>query len=287
MYRAKQAGKARCEVFDPAMHSSAVRRLKLETDLRRGLEQGELLVYYQPIISLESGKIIGFEALSRWKTANGMVSPAEFIPIADETGLILPINRALMTESFHQLLAWQSKIRCTPPLSMSLNITPRQFAQPELAKEIGGIIKDSGVRPSAVNLEITETIAMGDADHAFSVLSDLKSLGVRLSIDDFGTGYSALARLRSLPFDTLKVDKAFVDGLGDPAQGATLVETILDMARSLGLEVIAEGVESARQAEFLRQQDCALAQGYYFSRPVAAEVIADMLGVAGAAGAVR
>lgn len=268
MYRAKQAGKARCEVFDPAMHSTAVRRLKLETDLRRGLEQGELLVYYQPIISLESGKIVGFEALSRWKTMHGMVSPADFIPIADETGLILPINRALMTECFGQLLAWQSKLPCTPPLSMSLNITPRQFSQPELAKEIGALIKDSGVRPSAVNLEITETIAMGDADHAFSVLSDLKSLGVRLSIDDFGTGYSSLSRLPRFPLDALKIDRVFISQMCSDHDNHEIVRLIVNLAHSLGLKVVAEGTDTDEQIIELKRLGCEMTQGFLYSPPV-------------------
>ena len=277
MYRAKQAGKARCEVFDPAMHSTAVRRLKLETDLRRGLEQGELLVYYQPIISLESGKIVGFEALSRWKTANGMVSPVEFIPIADETGLILPINHALMTECFAQLLGWQSKIRCTPPLSMSLNITPRQFSQPELAKEIGALIKDSGVRPSAVHLEITETIAMGDADHAFSVLSDLKALGVRLSIDDFGTGYSSLSRLPRFPIDALKIDRVFISQMCSDHDNHEIVRLIINLAHSLGLKVVAEGTDTDEQIIELKRLGCEMTQGFLYSPPVDPEQAFELL----------
>ena len=268
MYRAKQTGKARCEVFDPAMHSTAVRRLKLETDLRRGIETGELLVYYQPIISLDSGKIIGFEALSRWKTQHGMVSPAEFIPLADETGLILPMNRMLMIECFQQLLAWQAKLKCKPPLSMSLNITPRQFAQPELAKEIGVLIKESGVRPSAINLEITETIAMGDADHAFSVLNDLKALGVRLSIDDFGTGYSSLSRLPRFPIDALKIDRVFISQMSAEHDSHEIVRLILNLARSLGLKVVAEGTDSEDQIAELKRLGCEMAQGFLYSPPV-------------------
>jgi PAS domain S-box-containing protein len=268
MYRAKQAGKARCEVFDPAMHSSAVRRLKLETDLRRGLEQGELLVYYQPIISLESDKIVGFEALSRWKTAQGMISPAEFIPVADETGLILPMNRALFLESCQQLQAWQSKLDCSPQLTMSLNITPRQFAQPDLAKEIGMILKQSGIRPSAVNLEITETIAMGDADHAFSVLSDLKALGVRLSIDDFGTGYSSLSRLPRFPIDALKIDRVFISQMSSDHDNHEIVRLIVMLAHSLGLKVVAEGTETQDQITELKHLKCEMAQGFLYSPPV-------------------
>ena len=268
MYRAKRAGKARCEVFDPAMHSSAVRRLKLETDLRRGIEQGELLVYYQPIISLESGKIIGFEALSRWKTVQGMVSPVEFIPVADETGLIIPMNRALYLESCQQLQSWQSKLGCSPPLTMSLNITPRQFALPDLAEEIGTILQQSGIPPSTVNLEITETIAMGDADHAFSVLSDLKALGVRLSIDDFGTGYSSLSRLPRFPIDALKIDRVFISQMSTDHDNHEIVRLIVMLAHSLGLKVVAEGTETEDQITELKHLKCEMAQGFLYSPPV-------------------
>lgn len=268
MYRAKQAGKARCEVFDPAMHSTAVRRLKLETDLRRGIEHGELLVYYQPIISLESGRIVGFEALSRWKTVQGMVPPVEFIPIADETGLIIPMNRALYLEACQQLKSWQAKLNCTPPLTMSLNITPRQFAQPDLAKEIGEILDQSGIQPSAVNLEITETIAMGDADHAFSVLSDLKALGVRLSIDDFGTGYSSLSRLPRFPIDALKIDRVFISQMSIDHDNHEIVRLIISLAHSLGLKVVAEGTETQDEINELKHLKCEMVQGFLYSPPV-------------------
>jgi diguanylate cyclase (GGDEF)-like protein/PAS domain S-box-containing protein len=268
MYRAKQAGKARCEVFDPAMHSTAVRRLKLETDLRRGMEHGELLVYYQPIISLESGRIVGFEALSRWKTVQGMVPPVEFIPIADETGLIIPMNSALYLESCQQLKSWQSKLNCTPPLTMSLNITPRQFAQPDLAKQIGEILTQSGIQPSSINLEITETIAMGNADHAFSVLSDLKALGVRLSIDDFGTGYSSLSRLPRYPIDALKIDRVFISQMSTDHDNHEIVRLIISLAHSLGLKVVAEGTETQDEVNELKHLKCEMVQGFLYSPPV-------------------
>jgi diguanylate cyclase (GGDEF)-like protein/PAS domain S-box-containing protein len=268
MYRAKQAGKARCEVFDPAMHSSAVRRLKLETDLRRGMEHGELLVYYQPIISLESGRIVGFEALSRWKTVQGMVPPVEFIPIADETGLIIPMNSALYLESCQQLKSWQAKLNCTPPLTMSLNITPRQFAQPDLAKQIGEILTQSGIQPSSINLEITETIAMGNADHAFSVLSDLKALGVRLSIDDFGTGYSSLSRLPRYPIDALKIDRVFISQMSTDHDNHEIVRLIISLAHSLGLKVVAEGTETQDEVNELKHLKCEMVQGFLYSPPV-------------------
>lgn len=268
MYRAKRTGKARCEVFDAAMHSSAVRRLKLETDLRRGLELGELIVYYQPIISLRSGKISGFEALSRWQRPEGMVSPADFIPVADETGLILPINRALMSEALHQLRSWQSQFGCNPPLTMSLNITPKQFAQPELAKEIGAVLQQTGTHPNTVSLEIVETIAMGDADRALSVLADLKALGVLLSIDDFGTGYSSLSRLPRFPIDALKIDRIFISNMNADHDNHEIVRLIITLAHNLGLKVVAEGTETEEQITELKRLGCEMAQGYLYSPPV-------------------
>jgi EAL domain-containing protein (putative c-di-GMP-specific phosphodiesterase class I) len=268
MYRAKQTGKARCEVFDPAMHSSAVRRLKLETDLRLGIERGELIVYYQPIVSLTSGKIIGFEALSRWQRAEGMVSPAEFIPVADETGLILPINRALLLEACHQLRAWQSQFACDPPLTMSMNLTPRQFAQAELAKDVGDLLQQTGVDPSTVHLEIMETIAMGDADRALSILCELKALGVRLSIDDFGTGYSSLSRLPRFPVDALKIDRVFISNMITDHDSHEIVRLIVMLAHSLGLKVVAEGTETEQQITGLKRLGCEMAQGYLYSPPV-------------------
>jgi PAS domain S-box-containing protein len=268
MYRAKRAGKARCEVFDPAMHSSAVRRLKLETDLRLGIERGELIVYYQPIVSLASGKIIGFEALSRWLRPEGMVSPVDFIPVADETGLILPINKALLLEACAQLRSWQSQFDCDPPLTMSMNITPRQFALPDLAEGIGEMLKQTGVAPGTINLEIMETIAMGDADRALSVLSELKALGVRLSIDDFGTGYSSLSRLPRFPVDALKIDRVFISNMNVDHESHEIVRLIVMLAHSVGLKVVAEGTETEEQITELKQLKCEMAQGFLYSPPV-------------------
>ncbi|HEX3106825.1 MAG TPA: EAL domain-containing protein [Terriglobales bacterium] len=268
MYRAKRAGKARCEVFDPAMHSTAVRRLKLETDLRLGLARGELLVYYQPIISLKTGKIVGFEALSRWQRPDGMVAPADFIPVADETGLILPINKALLLEACTQLRSWQSRFDCDPPLSMSMNITPKQFALPDLAECISEILRQTEVAPSTINLEIMETIAMGDADRALGVLSELKALGVRLSLDDFGTGYSSLSRLPRFPVDALKIDRVFISNMNTDHDSHEIVRLIIMLAHSVRLKVIAEGTETEDQIAELKRLNCEMAQGFLYSPPV-------------------
>jgi len=268
MYRAKRAGKARCQVFDPAMHSSALQRLKLETELRRGIESGELLVYYQPIVSLTNGRITGFEALSRWRRPEGLVPPAEFIPIADETGLILPMNRALLREACLQLRTWQTQFTSDPPLTMSVNLAPKQFAQPELVSEIATILEETGIAPNALNFEIMETIAMRDADRALLVLNELRGLGVHLSIDDFGTGYSSLSRLPRLPVDALKIDRSFVSSMSSVRENREIVRTIITLAHSVGLKVVAEGTETEEQITKLKQLGCEMAQGYFYSPPV-------------------
>lgn len=277
MYRAKRAGKARCEVFDPTMHSTAVLRLKLETDLRRGLENGELIAYYQPIISLITGKITGFEALSRWRRPQGLVPPAEFIPIADETGLIQPINRVMMREACQQLRTWQSQFRCDPPLTMSVNVSPRQFAEPELSNEISLVLKETGVSPSTLNLEITETIAMSDADRALSVLSEIKALGVSLSVDDFGTGYSSLSRLPRFPVDALKIDRVFISDMSTNRENNEIVRLIINLAHNIGLKVVAEGTEKQDQIYELQRLGCEMAQGFLYSPPVSAEAAFGLL----------
>ncbi len=277
MYRAKAGGKARCEVFDSAMHSNAVHRLKLETDLRRALEQGELVVYYQPIVSLDDGRIVGFEALSRWESPQGMILPSEFIPVADETGLILNMNRILYRQACRQVRSWQAEFPCSPPLMISLNVAPKQFAQPDLIGEVESLLIETGISPNAVHLEIMETIAMGDATRALSVLEEFKRLGVHLSIDDFGTGYSSLSRLRKFPLDALKIDRVFVSDMTTTRDSYEIVRLMITLAHSLGLKVVAEGTEQRDQIEQLRELGCEMAQGYYFSRPVAAQTVHELL----------
>jgi EAL domain-containing protein (putative c-di-GMP-specific phosphodiesterase class I) len=253
------------------MHSSALNRLTLETKLRRGLENGELLVYYQPIVSLATGRIVGFEALSRWRTPDGLVPPAEFIPVADETGLILPLNRAVLRDACRQLKTWQSQFGCDPPLTMSVNLAPKQFGQPELSNEIGTILQETGIAPGVLNFEIMETIAMGDADRALSVLAELKALGVRLSIDDFGTGYSSLSRLPRFPVDALKIDRSFIMNMSSDRESREIVRLIVMLAHSVDLKVVAEGTETQDQIEELKRLGCEMAQGYFYSPPVSAQ----------------
>lgn len=267
MYRAKREGKARSEVFDAAMHTAAVKRLRLETELRRALELGEFRVHYQPIVSLQSGRIAGFEALSRWQRPEGLLSPAHFIQIAEQTGIILPMNRLLLREAGLQLGAWQSEFPADPPLRMSVNITPREFAQPDLVAQIKTILSEVGVHPSSINVEVTETIAMADPQRSSLVLSELKALGVHISIDDFGTGYSSLSRLQGFPVDTLKVDRSFISKIDTDSETREIVRIIIMLAHNLGLKVVAEGAETAEQVRVLKMLECELVQGYFFARP--------------------
>lgn len=277
MYRAKHTGKAHCEVFDNAMHTSALKRLQLETDLRRAVDRGEFRVYYQPIVSLQNGHIVGFEALTRWQRPQGIVMPNDFIPLADETGIILSINRRLLPEACQQLRCWQERFPSDPPLFLSVNISPKQFAQADLAPQIGELLQESGIDPRCIALEITETIAMADAERSATVLAQLKGLGVGLDIDDFGTGYSSLSRLQSFRVDTLKIDRVFISRMDSDQETHEVVRTIVTLAHNLGLNVIAEGVETKVQMDMLRHVGCERAQGYLFSKPADQQAIGNLL----------
>jgi len=277
MYRAKRAGKARCEVSDTAMHANAMKRLRLEADLRKAFDQDEFRVYYQPIVSLHTGKITGFEALTRWQRPEGILSPIEFIAVAEEIGLIIPMNRRLLLEACHHLRSWQAEFPSCPPLTMSVNITSREFSQPDLASQIRKVLEQTGVDPGCLQLEIIERIAMGDAEKSGHVLSQLKALGVRLSIDDFGTGYSSLSRLRRIPVDTLKIDRAFISSIDSDPESREIVRIIIMLAHNLGLKVVAEGTETKEHVNLLKRLHCEMAQGYFFSRPADDQVVSKLL----------
>jgi PAS domain S-box-containing protein len=277
MYRAKDAGKARCEVFDSAMQADAVKRLQLETDLRRAIELDEFRVHYQPLVSLQNSQIVGFEALTRWQRPQGIVMPGEFIAVADEIGLILPINRQLLCEACQQLHRWHELFPAHPPLAIGVNVTAKQFAQSDLASQIGEILQQTGTDPSCVDLEITENIAMADVERSAVVLSELKALGVHLSIDDFGTGYSSLSRLQRFPVDTLKIDRTFISGMDRDPETAEIVRIIAMLARNLGLSVVAEGIERQEQMDMLKQLGCEFGQGYLFSKPASADTIEQLM----------
>ena len=277
MYRAKNTGKARCEVFDHAMHANAVKRLQLETDLRKALDLNQFLVYYQPVVSLSTGQIVGFETLSRWQRPEGLVMPGDFIAVANETGIIVPMNRQLLYDACRQLLSWQALFPSDPPLTVNVNVSPKEFAQSDLAAQIGRTLQETGLDPSCVNLEITETIAMADADRSALVLSELKALGVRLEIDDFGTGYSSLSRLQHFPVDTLKIDRSFVSRMDTDPETREIVRLIVMLAHGLGLKIVAEGIETQAQADMLKNLGCELAQGYLYSKPVPSHAIDQLL----------
>jgi diguanylate cyclase (GGDEF)-like protein/PAS domain S-box-containing protein len=279
MYRAKTLGKGRYEVFDLEMRRSVIARLQLETDLRTALEREEFRNFYQPIVSLDSGRIIGFEALLRWQhPSRGLLQPSHFIPVAEETGMIREIGWWNLQKACWQISAWNASRKDAPPLTMSVNISVKQFVQPNLAAEIGKLLAEVGLPPDTLKLEITESTVMADPSAAEAMLAQIKALGVQLSIDDFGTGYSSLSYLHRFPLDTLKIDRSFTKAIGQEGDSMEIVRTILPMATSLRLNVVAEGVETAEQLAVLRKLQCTYAQGYYFSEPVTADEAGALLG---------
>ncbi len=269
MYRAKALGKARCEVFDQAMHATAVARLQLEAELRRALERQEFRIHYQPIVSLRNGKITGFEALVRWQhPERGLILPSTFIPLAEETGLILFIGKWVLREACRQIRTWREQFPDAFPLTMSVNLSAKEFAQPDLIDHIAHILQETGATANCIRLELTESVAMDNAERTGRLLIDLKRLGVRLSIDDFGTGYSSLSYLRRFPIDTLKIDRSFVQHMDDHAENREIVRTIMMLANNLGMEVIAEGAETSGEVGHLKDLHCEFAQGFFFFKPV-------------------
>jgi diguanylate cyclase (GGDEF)-like protein len=271
MYRAKDQGKARCEIFDTAMHTRAVTLLRLETDLRRALERDELCVYYQPIVSVGNGELHGFEALMRWRhREGGIISPDQFIPLAEETGLILPLGLRVLQEACSQLRRWQRRSPSERNLTISVNLSGKQLSQSDLIEKVQEVLSESGIDPWQLKLEITETVIMENAELAAVTLAGLRSLGVRLSIDDFGTGYSSLSYLNRFPVDTLKIDRSFITKMNQGDENVEIVKTILTLAGNLGMQVIAEGVETEEQLQELRLLKCHYAQGFLFSKPLTA-----------------
>ncbi|MFL9913259.1 putative bifunctional diguanylate cyclase/phosphodiesterase [Paraburkholderia sp. RL17-337-BIB-A] len=280
MYRAKTQGKARHEVYNEAMHESAMVRLKLETDLRRALLNQEFVVHYQPIVSLKTREVAGFEALVRWqKSPSELVYPGEFIAVTEDTGLILFLGMWVLREACRTLCDWQKEFPRDPPLTVSVNVSARQFNQPDLVKHVRQIIDETGVDPATVTLEITESVTMNDAEHAIRILSQLREIGVRFSIDDFGTGYSSLSYLHRLPLDILKIDRSFISAMSEGGESLSIVRTIMRLAKDLGIDVVAEGTETIAQLDHLNALDCEFGQGYYFSRPLDASNIREMLEV--------
>jgi diguanylate cyclase (GGDEF)-like protein/PAS domain S-box-containing protein len=271
MYHAKSNGKARCEVFDKGMSERAVAQLELEIDLRGALARRDFTLYYQPIIDLASGRVVEMEALIRWvHPARGLLAPGDFISITEVTGLIVPVGNWVLIEACRQLREWQ---RVFPWLTVSVNVSARQLQEPNLYRDVAEALETSGLAPSSLKLEITESVLMADASAALAKLTALKELGVLVAIDDFGTGYSSFSYLKRFPVNTLKIDKSFVMALGDAPDDAAIVRAIITLATSLNLGVTAEGVETEVQLRALRALGCERSQGYYFARPLAADAV--------------
>jgi len=278
MYQAKAAGKAHHTVFDPTMNERANERLELEGELRRAIDGGELRLHYQPIISLDSGSVTEVEALVRWEhPVRGIMPPMRFIPLAEETGLILPLGRWVLEESCRQAREWQLEFPTTPPLTIGVNISPRQFAQSNLVSEVSRVLRETGLPACSLKLEITESLMMVNPEATRAKLMALRDLGVRLAVDDFGTGYSSMAYLSRFPLDTLKIDKSFVGGLGEQAEADAIVRAIITLAKTLNLHVTSEGIETADQLMRLNDLGSDLGQGFFFSRPLTSAALHEIL----------
>jgi diguanylate cyclase (GGDEF)-like protein len=285
LYRAKALGKSQHALFDHSMHMDAMQRLTLESELRAALRKQEFVLHYQPIVSLNNSKIMGFEALVRWnKNGTQLVYPGDFIQVAEDTGMILPLGLWVLEtacRTMHRL--HQTHPQNTQPY-VSINLSVRQFTQPDLVPQVAGIIRKTGIDPGSVRLEITESVAMLEGSRAERILSDLKAIGVRLAIDDFGTGYSSLSRLHDYPLEVLKIDRSFVSRMRSGPDGMQIVQTIINLANSLRMKVVAEGVETQTELALLKSMGCELGQGYLFSKPVGEAEIASMLAAVAPAG---
>jgi diguanylate cyclase (GGDEF)-like protein len=270
---AKRQGKNTFRFYNPAMNEGAERRLALENDLRRALDHGELLLHYQPTVAMASGRPVGLEALLRWNHPRlGLVPPGDFVPLAEETGLIVPIGEWVLTTACARAKRWRDE--GLPPIRIAVNLSARQFWQEDLAPTVGRVLVETGLDPRMLDLELTESTFMQDAEATVAALKSLKEMGVSLSIDDFGTGYSSLAYLQRFPLDALKVDRTFVRDVTTNPDSAAITRTIVAMARNLGLRVVAEGIETAAQYAFLKAEGCHEGQGYFISRPMPAADVA-------------
>jgi EAL domain-containing protein (putative c-di-GMP-specific phosphodiesterase class I) len=272
MYYAKAHGRGRFEIFDQGMRERAVARMEIEADLEKAIKAREFVLHHQPKVSLVDQSITGFEALVRWNhPRRGLLYPSEFIPIAEETGLIVPLGLWILHEACRQMAAWHKSMVREPALSISVNISFKQLAEASLAEDVERILAETGLDPATLKLEITESSIMENAQLAIATLRRFKELNISLEIDDFGTGYSSLSYLRQLPFDTVKIDRSFVKEMGTSEDTSEIINTILQLARSLNMDVVAEGVETKDQLARLTAMGCSSGQGYYFSKPVDAE----------------
>jgi diguanylate cyclase (GGDEF)-like protein/PAS domain S-box-containing protein len=278
MYRAKDSGRDRYEVFDETMLADASERLSVEKDLRQAIVDGQLRLYYQPIVHIDTGAIAGFEALVRWEhPVRGLLGPVEFIPTAEQTGLIVPLGRYVLAEACLQAASWADMHATGEQLRISVNVSAKQLAQPGWSDEVAQALAESGLAPRQLVLEITESVLMEDTDNTAVRLEELRRLGVRIAIDDFGTGYSSLGYLRRLPVDILKIDKSFIDGVAEGPHESALARAVVKLASTLRLEAVAEGISNRKQLLQLRRLRCPYGQGFYFCRPQPSEAIPGLL----------
>jgi EAL domain-containing protein (putative c-di-GMP-specific phosphodiesterase class I) len=273
MYRAKAGGRARYEVFDPRQHTEAVTQLQMEADLRRALQAREFFLVYQPVMDIQTNALAGFEAFLRWRhPSRGLVPPNEFIPVAEETGLIHQIGWWVLEEACRQMHAWEmSNAEHLGGITVSVNLSGKQFYQPDLIPHVDEILKEGAASPARIKLEVSENVIMQNAEASIRILTELRQRGILLSIDDFGTGYSSLSYLQQFPITTLKIDRTFVKPLDEADGGSGLVSSILALGRSMGVEALAEGVETGMQVDRLRALGARYAQGYFFSPAVEAD----------------
>jgi diguanylate cyclase (GGDEF)-like protein len=278
LHRAKALGKGQYHLFDPLMHQFALQRLQLESDLRQAMDRQGFMVYYQPIIALKTGKISGFEALVRWNhSTRGLISPGEFIPVAEETGLITALGIWVLREACYQLCTWHQQNLVEHPLTISINLSVRQIAQRNLIEQVDQLLAETKLKPQSIKLEITESALMENGDAVIGILHQLRDRGIQLSIDDFGTGYSSLSYLHRLPVDTLKIDQSFVRRMDTQSGNMGLVPAIINMAHTLGIDAIAEGVETLQQLEQLRLLNCDFGQGFFFGQAINSQAATDLM----------
>lgn len=278
MYRAKAGGRARYEIFNQAMRERAAKQLSLDTEMRYALEREEFQIHYQPIISLQTENLMGFEALVRWKhPTRGMIPPFEFIPAAEDSGLILPLGKWILEESCRQLRQWQEKYPQAANLSVSVNLSSKQFAQADLTGQIADALRKTKLDARCLKLEITESHIMENSEQAIGMMNDLRSLGIEISLDDFGTGYSSLSYLHRLPASFLKIDRSFVIRMLENEENSEIVSTIIKLAQNLKMKTIAEGIETEEQLAHLKRLNCEFGQGYFFSKPLEAKSTADFI----------
>ncbi len=278
MYQAKSAGKARYKGFNEAMRTVATTRLQVETEMRAAIDRREFEMHYQPIVHLETNALSGFEALVRWRhPARGMILPNDFIPAAEETGLILPLGRWILNESCRQMREWQERYPQASSLVINVNLSCKQFLQSDLAEKISETLEETGLAPHCLKLEITESYLIENSENAVRIMNSLRKLGVELSLDDFGTGYSSLSYLHRLPLNSLKIDRSFISRMSESGENSEIVRTIIKLAQNLKMQVIAEGIETAEQLAQLNALHCGYGQGYFFSMPLEAEMAAEFI----------